>query len=1146
MNDAQKELSQKLEEATNNELALIYSALVDAVDRYDPSSSNAVPDIMALSHFARELMNSFPHLIDGGAPIEQGHSGHDRGAIDRLKEILKKEPYSIATNHSDLAYESVPAAIALAVSGLSEEVNSSSYSARASESYAVLGYIDSSDPALIPWKTAHKFFVSFTHFKQEGHHAPPAKSEVEDNLRLIENALNLRLGKFFDAKKGLGAIIDAANTVDEAGNYREPEKSLVLEALSRIGDQNLKAAFFSSLNNPLWMKQLVNCGAFAQFPTTDSGGQFFLRWPESRYLRTVATDEPELVSSVLIKASSNNNPYVRDAIIDIACNLPDNQLSKLGTHIVNWASDGYRADSFFWGADEVFELLDRLKDGGDNSLSKSYRKLAGLLFEPRNNDGSSHFVQVISLINRHIYNEKLQQFLCSLEPQERVFFCCRRLITLTTIHEDQLGNNTSGIWIPSIKQECMNPDSEIASALVSQLVSALRIQIEDQASIEKQLSPTATPIVLRCAMYALVSSHEKGISLDPYRDEIAKLLLSETVVRGTNDAEYYPLLNIALSLGYIPFSVFFGLVIRISNDMAAGPSMGNIDLTSGDSDSSIAKEHSERWLQRTLALVDECHLDKEGTSRLGDLNSKYGIAEPVPELVGRTDTITGPNSPISENEMSSMAPTKLLAWLRNWHPTSEDRFQLITHEGQGRSLSRVIADNPNLFHGYADELLELRPTYQRHVIEGWSEAAKKGKDIPIRDFLLLAEHIVEYKSRFDYPFEGDRDFDDDASFDQAKRSLAYGIEQVLISGCDLDNSDFERMLRCILILLEVDDSSSLPDKTIQRDPLLAALNLTGALALTDLEIWIGRSPVLHEPALRSLELRLPESNVSLVNSAALARGFFSLSKAEPQWLEAHYDQLFGDLHHANPCQKLLLTSILIMYRTNFSAFIAIRRAMETALSNGADDYIINCSLHAETSCRELIGEWLYVAAVQGLITLDDDLIRKWQVIASDKQLGDALAASCTFVERTNPITPQIDSAIKRLWDYHSNTLLGSKGPKALRGIVALVRSGHFKPDWWGSRAIKQFEEGTLDNLALFPKDALIELSKYSSRTAVSLLRLIVTKQNRQPYYIDKETMLVILRKAKNDSAGLLDETARKCVDVLGKAGFIDLDDELGF
>ena len=160
------------------------------------------------------------------------------------------------------------------------------------------------------------------------------------------------------------------------------------------------------------------------------------------------------------------------------------------------------------------------------------------------------------------------------------------------------------------------------------------------------------------------------------------------------------------------------------------------------------------------------------------------------------------------------------------------------------------------------------------------------------------------------------------------------------------------------------------------------------------------------------------------------------------------------------------------------------------------------------------------------------------------QAGAILGKICSAVRDGSGVTDAIASRIGKLWDYHANSLLKSKGLKSLKGITHLLKSGCYPISWWGPRLLKELEVNPGDiNLMLF-EDEFSTLSEEDPELAMEILRQVI-EHDRYPiaaYY--EEFGILVLRKLRASNNGVLPTDAVRFMDLLGRIGCLNIDEKL--
>ena len=159
-------------------------------------------------------------------------------------------------------------------------------------------------------------------------------------------------------------------------SWTKPTDELVNKALTSVQKVTARKYFFSRLENPLWLKPLVERGCFKYPPKSlrfDDGTIQFPYWPEIRYLKNVCTDLPNEVIDLVVNLPKVDNPVVYDGILDIALQLTEKQSAKLKDKILEYTGMEHQLQTH-----KFAKLLEKWT--AENQTSAAL-ELAGLLIE---------------------------------------------------------------------------------------------------------------------------------------------------------------------------------------------------------------------------------------------------------------------------------------------------------------------------------------------------------------------------------------------------------------------------------------------------------------------------------------------------------------------------------------------------------------------------------------------------------------------------------------------------------------------------------------------------------------------------------------------------------------------------------------------
>jgi hypothetical protein len=148
-------------------------------------------------------------------------------------------------------------------------------------------------------------------------------------------------------------------------------------------------------------------------------------------------------------------------------------------------------------------------------------------------------------------------------------------------------------------------------------------------------------------------------------------------------------------------------------------------------------EFSDYWKLKWLHVI-RASLDPSRTETYSKFVARFGT--PSEDSAGRIHSFVGPTSPKSPEELRQMSGEELIEFLKTWHSTGE--WNAPSAEGLGRSLSAMLATEPQKLAASAILLCGLEPTYVRSAIDGFTNALKNGQALDFSRVIELCEWAV--------------------------------------------------------------------------------------------------------------------------------------------------------------------------------------------------------------------------------------------------------------------------------------------------------------------------------------------------------------------------------------------------------------------
>lgn len=1143
----------KLRQLRNDVPAQLYERIYDLLKVYSPLSPTGKVDLALIGHCVRELMNGFSEYLDGTDTVGNNKAA-EQNAIERIRQVLF-ENYVDSSSIAEAA-EVIPISseLANALGQFMDAAREGSNNNKKRASLAALDCVDEGNPALIPWFDVQNFFYNFVHINRRGVKELPDCDEVNKELSYLDNSLSTRLGFFFDTKSKLVDILGSTNTKTTDRCYLSPTDEMIESALSLIANRGLRFIFFSQLKNPEWLLPLKQRKVFKGVGETELQGLQFTSWPEKLYLVRVAAVYPKLVSKIILEISDVQDPVVRLALIEIMLSLPIEETFEMASKVIQWAEQVYCQNSYFWAAEEISALIRRLL----TSDIKNARRLGKCLFQscfmPRMTvDGLLY--EVTALIPSYCYSDQFDNL---SDAYYQILLSARRGMLSNFLLQllPKLENNTdtrSSFLISSIEREVECHAKSITSEVIFRFAQVVLDSLNDNSNkaITWLKKKENNPLLTRCVFFVIERVlkgcyGEKGCVVNEYiANYVHDQLLSGLILEDEYDPELYPLLSIALEKGIIDSEEIDNMIRDSYKKKIEFYQLRYEEL--GNSDSWDAVKAAKRWAHRALSLIGPNQLGNASQQFFSELCMEISQKDYSPMHVRETETKVGPISPVDAAQMIDMGAESLLDHLIRWHPTYEDRINLISHQGQGQELEKIVAWQPSFFAGNCAKIELLRPTYQQAILDGWGKALKNKMDVPISDVLTILSAVSKMSET--ETWDPNCDSFDDANNLGVRRAAARLADYLLdSSNVSLSEVQSNQLIDALFGLVNSAEPSEEYEQKYggdNQDPLTLAMNTIKPIALFAIAKWISRNVknANVQIALDVIEKHFPHKSRLLSEAAAVGEALPFLYRVVPEWVEENYAKLFG-VEIANTSQQVVLTTVLALFRPSLTFYNFLSPALLKAMDNHAELYAVGFRA-LNRDCLLSIGNWAYQLFVLGYIPFDDQVLRKWQSIADGKHLGLTLGTICGMLGSSKgDIADEVVYRVGELWDYHKNNLVSEAGNEALRGIVNLVRSRCFDTSWWGPRLLSELEiSGNKISLGVIDGH-LLALSEYDPELAVKVLQKIAERDHYPRLNRYSDIGLQLLQKAKHVNGGILSDAAQSCLDYLGSLGCLDLDEKL--
>ncbi len=507
--------------------------------------------------------------------------------------------------------------------------------------------------------------------------------------------------------------------------------------------------FFESLRSAEWVEPLRQKGFFRTPPGIERRGdsQFWLRWPESRYLQRVAPQDAQAVAAAFLNMEQTENPFVHADLVDAALKMPGPLAADLSRIEREWVE----RNEHFGGlsAHDLGKLMAHLARTGEKA--EALRLAAALLSiipDPRYVESQEveRYPEGMEFLGlpqprtkldtwfQHILREDILTLVDSvgLEAIAMLADLLSRAISLSSLKSnEEKPYDYSTIWFPALDK----PDRHATSQIKHPLAVALRDGALQHVSGDigrldpciREIEAREWHICIRICLNLLAENWRVDHNL--VREHVLdRRLLDE-----------YPFEN-----------EYFLLLRRCFCDLQAdeqetvvswikeGPQHLREDAFRDEQEKA---RYIKIWVCQRLHLICE-HLPETGKATYLGLLSEVGDAGTEDLAAHRfSRSWVGPTSPLSSNEIDEMSDDQLLAFLRDWK--EPEGWAVPSPEGLSRVLSGTIEKDPARFCGLAPRLRGYEPTYVRGILHGFEQAARIKKPFDWEAPLTLARWVIQ-------------------------------------------------------------------------------------------------------------------------------------------------------------------------------------------------------------------------------------------------------------------------------------------------------------------------------------------------------------------------------------------------------------------
>ncbi len=552
-------------------------------------------------------------------------------------------------------------------------------------------------------------------------------------------------------------------------------------------------------------------------------GQLFLdpskyqRWPASMYLAKMASKKPRQVMKIIESCPTTANQWVHDDFVQAAMNMP----SGIGVKIIpiillkGWL----KTPNHTLLTNKVAEFMVKL--AGENKIKEALT-LARMLLDvvlDKKRSGSKvarstfgddwHYKTIIE--------EKMDQ-LTLKAPKQLISIFSKNLEKALEIEDrgskkSKTFDEYSYIWRPSLEVARMPDHEDVKNVLIDGILSVIQFVGENDPSKLRAISAIIRkhthPIFRR------IELHFYRLFPSIFPNEIRRLLTDDRAINAISlRREYLALLK----------DHFAGLskssqnkILKVINDGFA------LKKTEDWGAEEFEAAKTNLQLIYLEPIVDQ--LPDELRDWYGKMTEKYG--KPRDDRGGMTSW-SGPNSPVSTEDLGQKTAEDIIEYLATWIPPKE-RFAgpSPSPEGLGRSLQTIVAQRSAEFSSVAELFLEkkVRPVYIYHLFYGLKESLKNNSCFDWDSIIVLCSKIIRLSDYSSFPKPHDNF---EPSWSAVRKSMIDLIGDGLATAhCNIPFELRESILEIIKVISDDEDPTPEYEKEYggdNMDPVSLSIN----------------------------------------------------------------------------------------------------------------------------------------------------------------------------------------------------------------------------------------------------------------------------------------------------------------------------------
>ena len=575
-----------------------------------------------------------------------------------------------------------------------------------------------------------------------------AAADIPDLFTGLEDALLALMNRSYENLDVLDQILATAHR--RKGSWVKPTANLLTRLESFLNHPEQRAYFFDRLENPAWVTTLNERRVFVDPPGAAVGALRFRRWPEGGYLVRMAPLVPQHVADILEQLPQSDNPAVTRVYLQVAANLPPDQLKQVAHRVPKWV----KCQHVGYFAEEAVTVICQLLQS--NRVTKALNATKVLL-APRvkpdptrvtSEDTLIVLPEVIGRFREWQYKGVIADLLPVVVDEGRLrgvkvfaLLLSKAIQLAEPGDEPRDSDDQLFLWRSAIEDHEQNQEHGVLHVLVSATRDAA---VRFAQAGDPELADTigflenGSALHRRIALHVLATvSHGPVLAGKRISD---RALFDDCVLVH----EYAALVR--RRFGEVGAEVQATFLAWVEQ----GPDLedyrrGFTELGEAPPSEQQEAAYVKVWQRDRLSFAAD-YLPGDLAERYRALVVEFGEPE-NPDFLTWTWTSIGDRSPVGADEMADWSPGRILEHMRTWKPDSKTGWEFSPSlAGLGRVFKAVVVERTTEFVPLSEQIGTLDPTHVRSFLEGLGEAARKGVRFSWTEPLRLMAQVIRRRS----------------------------------------------------------------------------------------------------------------------------------------------------------------------------------------------------------------------------------------------------------------------------------------------------------------------------------------------------------------------------------------------------------------